>query len=696
MEKENDITAIPLRRGKGIGPKIAALLSQKGLNTIEDLIYFLPNRYEDKRTLKKISDLKEGEIGLFVAKVTTSRPVYYPRARRRGFEATVRDDTGSLTLRWFHTVLPYLKELCLKDNILMLSGRVTRFGKNLQIIHPEAILLESEDELEGLQGIIPVYPEVSGIKQGVLRRIIRQAMDDYGKVSGSIASKSFEDLFGIIPFHDAIHKIHYPDETLLDEIQRNDYTKRLIFEEYLLFQISLQIKKKNIKKEQGIQFTTNGRYYQEFTRGLPFQLTHAQLRVIREIEKDMGGTLPMNRLLQGDVGSGKTICAVAASCIAIDSEYQVAFMAPTEILAEQHYLNIHNFFDAMGISVAYLRGNMGSERTRVLETIRTGHARVVVGTHALLQGDIGFQSLGLVIIDEQHRFGVLQKKILKQKGFRPDMLVMTATPIPRTLSMVIYGDLDVSVIDEMPAGRQKVKTKVLLDGDKTTAYRLIEEELRKGGQAFIVYPLVEESDKIALLNATDMAKHMQKNVFPDWKIGILHGRMRSDEKEKIMALFKKKAIHVLVCTTVIEVGIDIPDATVILVEHAERFGLSQLHQLRGRVGRGVKPSRCILAASGKLTSLAKQRLKVMEKTVDGFKIAEEDLRLRGPGEIFGFKQSGIPEFRIGNLVRDGDVMSNARQAAEEIVPQLSAKELARIEERATMKWGEAIQLSEIA
>ena len=696
MEKKNDITGKPVRYVKGVGPKIAALLNQKGLNTIEDLFYFLPNRYEDKRNIKNIDEIVEGEAVLVVAKVVSSRPVFYPRARRRAFEANVQDHTGSLTLRWFHVVLPYLRELFVKDNILLLSGRVTRFGKNLQIVHPEAVLLEDEDELEGLQKIIPVYPEIVGMKQGTIRRIIKQALNEYGKHLGSILPPALESSLGITLLREALSKIHCPDEDVIDKEMHQVYVKRLIFEEYLLFQISLQMKKRSVKKAEGIRFICNGKHRDKFERGLPFELTNAQRKVIGEIEEDMGNKTPMNRLLQGDVGSGKTICAIAASCIAIDNGYQVAFMAPTEILAEQHYLTVHKFFDDMGIPVAYLRGNMGKERLQTIERIKAGHTQVVVGTHALLQGDIEFNNLGLVVIDEQHRFGVMQRKIMKQKGSLPDSLVMTATPIPRTLSMVVYGDLDVSVIDEMPAGRQKIWTKAFPDQEKNAVYKLVEDELKTGGQAFIVYPLVDESEKIELLNATNMAVLLQKTIFPDRKVGLLHGRMKADEKEKVMSLFKRKMIDVLVCTTVIEVGIDIPNATIIVIEHSERFGLSQLHQLRGRVGRGVKPSKCALITSEKKTAIAKQRIKVMEKTVDGFQIAEEDMRLRGPGEIFGLKQSGIPEFRLGNLVRDGDIMSRAKKTAEEILPKLSKDELDQIKGLVIRKWGDSLHLSDIA
>lgn len=696
MEKENDITKYPIRNIKGVGPKIAELISQKGLHTLEDLFYLLPNRYEDKRAIKKINEIIEGDNAVVIAKVITSRPVYFPKVRRRAFEAIVHDETGSLTLRWFNVVLPYLKGLCTKDTILLLSGRVTRFGKNLQMVHPEAVILEKETELEELQGIIPVYPEINGLKQGTLRNIVKQAFVQYAGCISSIIPPALENSLGIGYFKETVIKLHCPDETIVDNELRQKYTDRLIFEEYLLFQISLQMKKQSVKKGKGIAFTIDGYFRKKFETGLSFKLTNSQSKVIGEIEEDMRNKSPMNRLLQGDVGSGKTICAIAAACIAIDSGYQVAFMAPTEILAEQQYLAIHKFFDDMGLAVAYLRGNMGKERLGIVDSIKTGNIQVVVGTHALLQEDLEFNRLGLVIIDEQHRFGVLQRKILKQKGSYPDTLVMTATPIPRTLSMVVYGDLDVSIINEMPQGRQKIWTKVFFNGDNHTAFKLVAEELKSGGQAFVVYPLVEESQKVDLMNATNMAKILQKIVFVDRKVGLLHGRMKSDEKEKVMFLFKKGLIDILVCTTVIEVGIDIPNATIIVIEHSERFGLSQLHQLRGRVGRGSKPSKCVLISSEKLTPIARKRLKVMEKTTDGFQIAEEDLRLRGPGEMFGLKQSGIPQFRLGNLVSDGDIMSSAKQTAEKILLNLSINDLNRIKERAENQWGDSVNLSDIA
>lgn len=686
----------PVRCLKGIGPTIGAILAKRGVKTVEDLLYLLPNRYEDKGTLKTIEEMEEGMAGLVKVKVASSRPVYYPRARKRAFEATVDDGTGSLTLLWFQGPLPYLREICESGNTLLVSGRISRFGTRLQMVHPEVAVLDDDLGIDGHERILPVYPEIDGIRQGTLRNLMREALENCDHGAASVLPREIEELYSLIPLGEALAKLHHPDEAMCDGAVHRRYVERLILEEYVLFQIALLLKKREAAQEEGISFACHGVYRARFEKGLVFELTGAQKRVIKEIEEDMGRKVPMNRLLQGDVGSGKTVVAVLASSMAISDGYQVAFMAPTEILAEQHYLAIHKAFDDMGVPVAFLRGNMGAERSAVLEGIMTGRILVVAGTHALIRKDVVFNNLGLVIIDEQHRFGVIQRKALKEKAGSPDLLVMTATPIPRTLSMVVYGDLDVSVIDEVPEGRKKVATKVYLDKDKGIVYRLIEDELKKGHQAYIVYPLVEESKKIDLLDAKGMAAYFQKSIFSSYRVGLLHGKMRAEEKEDVMSRFKGREIDILVCTTVIEVGIDVPNATMIVVEHAERFGLSQLHQLRGRVGRGKIAARCALITSEKRTALAVRRLKAMEKTGDGFKIAEEDMHLRGPGEILGVKQSGVPDFRVGDLVRDGHMMSRARRLAEEAMARLTADELDRVKNVVKLRWGRTLHLSDVA
>ena len=495
------------------------------------------------------------------------------------------------------------------------------------------------------------------------------------------------------PLPMAFRHIHSPEEDLYKEGPRHTHMERLILEEYMLFQSALWMNRAERKKEKGIPFRPQGPFYKKFTDTLPFALTDAQKRVIHEIENDMASAEPMNRLVQGDVGSGKTICAVIASCVAIDNNYQVAFMAPTEILAEQHYLSIHRFFEALHIPIAFLRGNMGKDRKAVLDGINNGSITVVVGTHAIIQKDVAFHKLGLVVIDEQHRFGVLQRRWLIEKGLTPDVLMMTATPIPRTLSMVVYGDLDVSVIDEMPKGRQGIKTKVFLDDDKARVYRMIEDEIKDGRQVFIVYPLVEESDKMELLDATKMASYFQKSIFSQYRVALLHGGMKAEEKERTMTRFKDRMIDILVCTTVIEVGIDVPNATMIVIEHAERFGLSQLHQLRGRVGRGAHASKCLLVTSSRRTELATKRLRIMEKTTDGFKIAEEDMLIRGVGDMLGTRQSGIPRFRVGDIIRDMDLMLRARNICGESLPKLKIAEIKKIKEAIRDNWGETFHAS---
>ncbi len=673
---------------KGVGPKINRSMEEKGIKTIEDLLYLLPLRYLDQRTIHSVIALKEGERGNIIARVIAYRSLFFRHARKKGYEAVVEDETGIISLKWFQWSPSYLKRVCVKGTLLFLSGQVSRFGEALQMVHPDVVVLDDDTGADDLKRVTPLYSPIDGIKQGTLRRLIRDALECYADNAKSIYPESIEVRHRLTPLPEVLRKIHCPEEDLYAGGPRHSCVERLIMEEYLLFQSALWIQKSTRRKEKGISFRPQGPFHKRFMKNLRFELTDAQKSVISEIMTDMTGPEPMNRLLQGDVGSGKTICAVIAACIAIDNGYQVAFMAPTEILAEQHYLTIHRFFEMLHVSIAFLRGNMGKERKPVLNGIQGGETAVIVGTHAIIQKDVAFHKLGLIVIDEQHRFGVLQRRLLIEKSVTPDVIMMTATPIPRTLSMVVYGDLDVSVIDEMPKGRQPIATKVFLEDAKEEVHTLIEKEITGGHQVFIVYPLVDESDKIDLLNATQMFAYFRDVLFSAHRIGLLHGAMKAEEKEKTMRLFKDGGIDILVCTTVIEVGIDVPNATMIVIEHAERFGLSQLHQLRGRVGRDVHPSKCALITSSRRTEVATKRLRIMEKTNDGFKIAEEDMLIRGVGDMLGVRQSGIPKFRVGDIIRDMDIMLHARKIAGESLPELKITEVKKIKEAIRNRWGE--------
>ena len=686
----------PIRFVKGVGPKISELLGKRDIHTVEDLFYFCPVRYEDRRVITSIGSVREGERASVVGRVVNSKEHFYRASRRKVQTATIDDGTGQMILKWFRFRRPYLRDLCAKGNLLFVTGDVKRFGNNKEIVHPDVFLVDDENDVSERQGVLPVYSEIEGLKQGALRGIIREAFEKHGSNIRSFIPPDAETVEAIPGLSVAIRGLHFPDEGQLADSAREAYRRRLILEEFFLFQAALLLKGRELKQERGISFRAAGPLHKTLRDSLPFELTSAQEKVLQEIIRDMEKAEPMNRLLQGDVGCGKTICAVAAACVALDSGFQVAFLAPTEILAEQQYLTIHRTFEAMGIPPVLLRGNMGRrERDALLQGIKEGALRIVIGTHALLQDDVTFRELGLAIIDEQHRFGVLQRKKLKEKGPSPDMLVMTATPIPRTLAMVVFGDLDVSIVDGMPPGRQKIMTRVFSEAGRERAYRLVEDELRAGRQAFFVYPLVDESDKMELLDATKMASHLKKAVFPAYRIGLLHGKMKAEEKEEIMLLFRRGEIDLLVCTTVVEVGIDIPNASVMLVEHAERFGLSQLHQLRGRVGRGSYPSKCFLVAAAKQTETATRRLRIMEETQDGFRVAEEDMNIRGPGDMLGVRQAGIPRFRIGDIVRNGDLMGRARAMAQAWVMSASPKELARVREESSARWGRNLELYEV-
>jgi ATP-dependent DNA helicase RecG len=527
-----------------------------------------------------------------------------------------------------------------------------------------------------------------------------KVLEDYTRYISSPIPEAICEKRRLIHIHDALRNAHFPeadaDVGVYNDI-RSEAHRRLIYDEFFFLQLGMALKRRGHLLDRGIAFKTGGSLLRQFYDLLSFTLTGAQKRVISEIEADMARNTMMNRLLQGDVGSGKTVVSMAAMVTACDNAYQAAIMAPTEILAEQHYRNISNWSDRLGLKVVLLTGSKkAAERKDICEGIACGNAQIIIGTHALIQEDVRFWNLGLVIIDEQHRFGVVQRATLRGKGLNPDVLVMTATPIPRTLAMTVYGDLDISVIDELPPQKKPVKTKIFYESQRSQVYEAIRKELKKHHQVFIVYPLVEESEALDLKDATRMAEHLQKDIFPDCKVGLIHGRLKARDKDEIMAGFLEKRIDILVSTTVIEVGIDIPHASLMVIEHAERFGLSQLHQLRGRVGRSDIASYCILLAQHRGSEDARKRLRIMEQTTDGFKIAEEDLAIRGPGEFMGIRQSGLPDFRVANIIRDGQILNEAKTDAFELIekdPFLEKTEHTLLKAILLHKWQGRLELA---
>jgi ATP-dependent DNA helicase RecG len=659
---------------KGVGTKLAQVLSKLNIYTLGDLLFHLPRRYEDRRQFRKIAHARAGEAITVSGKLVTVDNV---KVRNLTLTKAYLDDgSGVLELVWYNQ--PYMKDTLnkLRNSQIVAYGVVKESPYGLQMETPEWEDLPDgadPDSLLSVNRIVPIYPLTEGIRQKRMRQIIWNAVQ-YAHLAPEILPRSVRERLGLMPIQQALQQIHFPDDEQMIEPAR----QRLVFEEFFLMQLGVGLQRLRTRQERGIAMRIDAdRLNEMLHRIVPFELTNAQKRVIHEIWNDMAQPHPMNRLLQGDVGSGKTIVAAAAILAAVDNQYQAAIMAPTEILAEQHYITLHRLFQPLGISVELLVGRLSNkQRQQARERIATGRGMVAVGTHALIQEGVSFARLGLAIVDEQHRFGVLQRAALRDKGIMPHVLVMTATPIPRTLTLTLYGELDVSVIDELPPGRKPVRTYWKTPEERLKVYAGVRKLVEQGRQAYVICPLIDESDKLQVRAAEQMAEHLQKDVFPDLRVGLLHGRMKPAEKEAVMEAFRAGELDILVSTTVIEVGVDVPNAAVIVIEDADRFGLAQLHQLRGRVGRSEHQSYCVLIADPK-SEEGQRRMDIMTRTNNGFLIAEEDLRIRGPGEIYGTRQSGMPSFRVADLVKDMRLLEVARQEAFRLLerdPELARPE----------------------
>lgn len=694
---------------KGVGPKLSELLTKRGVNTVEDAIYLLPHRYEDRRELRAIARLRPGFTEVFSGRVMTADTVT-SKGGRRFFEVVLADDSGSVTLKWFNSNPTFMKRVWKVGRTGIFTGEVSQYNYQREVHHPDVEWLAEGESVQAFMAadpvnfgrIVPVYPLTEGLNQKVMRKVMKEVTDGFLQYIQEITPYSLLQSLKYAGLKESLGKVHLPPvELKLDELNDGNtlFHRSIAFDEFFFWELGLALKRQGIKLEDGIAFQVNHLYTKQLAKMLPFELTAAQRRVLTEIKNDMMSPHPMHRLVQGDVGSGKTLVALMAALVAVENGYQVAIMAPTELLAEQHWLTIHRWCAELGIkTVLITAGIKGKEKAQVLSEVADGTAQIVIGTHAVIQEKVEFSRLGLGIIDEQHRFGVLQRGILKKKGLNPDILVMTATPIPRTLAMTLFGDLSLSVIDELPPGRTPVETKIYFESRRAQVYQAIRDEIKQGRQAYVIYPLVEETEKTDLKAATQMAEHLDTEIFPDLRIGLLHGRLKPEEKEAIMSSFKARALDILVSTTVIEVGIDVPNATIMVIEHAERFGLSQLHQLRGRVGRGAAKSYCALLTPGRLSEDGEKRLRVMESTTDGFRIAEADLEIRGPGDFLGTRQSGLPDFRVANILRDGTILEQARQAAFELLekaPGLCTDENAGLRSELLRRWGQRLELGAI-
>ncbi|WIV10814.1 ATP-dependent DNA helicase RecG [Proteiniborus sp. MB09-C3] len=672
---------------KGVGPKKAKLLSKMGIETIEDIFYNFPRAYEDRREIKKISTLENGEKANVKVIICGTPRTYRPRKNMSIIKLPVKDETGIMYLTWFNQ--DYIINNISMGDIIVISGRVKRLGNQIEMQNP--IYEKYNESGKKIGRVVPIYQLTEGLTNNELTKIVEQTIDTYLSYTVDAIPQNIIDRLGLFSFNQAIKNIHFPE----DRFSYKKAKERLVFEELLFLQLGLFIIKGNsIVNNKGIIFSKNDET-SKLLELLPYKLTSAQTRVFNEIARDMESPKQMNRLVQGDVGSGKTIIAVLSMLKAFNSGYQSVMMAPTEILATQHYESIKTLLDKFNICCELLTSNIaGKKKADILSRIETGEVNIIIGTHAVLQENVSFYKLGLAITDEQHRFGVRQRATLSLKGSNPDILVMTATPIPRTLALILYGDLEVSIIDELPAGRKKIKTYAITGEMKERAYSFVREQVNKGRQAYIVCPLVEESDSINAQSANELYENLKSSTFNDLRLGLLHGQMKSLEKDNIMAEFKNGQIDVLVSTTVIEVGVNVPNANIMLIENAERFGLAQLHQLRGRVGRGNHQSYCILVNESK-SRISKERMHIMEKTNDGFLIAEKDLQTRGPGEFFGTRQHGLPDLKIANLFSDINTLKISQKIAFQILekdPNLTSEDYRIIKERILKLFNKESQL----
>jgi len=728
----------PVQYVKGVGPRIADVLAAKGIRTVGDLLHYLPFRYEDRLNPRGISELRAGEMASVIGEVrnaglfrTRSMPI---------FQLTVGQGRARLRCLWFHA--SYLQDKFKPGQMIALYGKVEadQRTRELQIIQPQfEILGDSADAgsngtekkaAESLEvgRIVPIYEATGKVTTKWLRRIIRTALENLTPDLADPIPPAVRSHMGLVSPRTAFWNVHWPEagESLADlQSSRTPAHIRMIFDELFFVELGLELKRRQLKAETGIAFQLDDRVRLAIKKILPFHPTAAQKRVLKEIAEDMQKPYPMRRLLQGDVGSGKTIVSFEAAIIAIENGYQVALMAPTEILAQQHYFSARRILENAGYRIVLLTGSIEADRKREIRRhIAQGNAQLVIGTHALLEEKVEFANPGLVIVDEQHRFGVMQRlKLMRKSGEgqeitgrqpvrlsgqdqarpgspEPDVLVMTATPIPRTLALTVYGDLDLSMLDELPPGRTPIITRQITDDQSPKVWDFVRKQVTAGHQAYIVYPVIAENEERELKAAIKMYRDLSTQVFGDLKVGLLHGRLDADTKDQVMRMFQKGDLNILVATTVIEVGVDVANATVMVIEHAERFGLAQLHQLRGRIGRGAAKSYCVLMTGGKVTEEGQRRLQAMVDTDDGFKIAELDLELRGPGEFFGTRQAGMPDFRVANIIRDAQLLEAAKREAAAVLAgpnaEISSEEISRALLEMRSRWQHTYGLVEVA